>query len=49
MPLNKEWLILEKDKVHLFVLMLPDDGNTRTILSNNWTEKCTSLCAQPAA
>jgi hypothetical protein len=33
MPLNKEWLILEDDAVHLFILLLPDDGNTRTIFN----------------
>jgi len=35
MPLSKEWLSLENDEVHLLVLLLPDDGNTHTILTNN--------------
>jgi hypothetical protein len=35
--------------VHLFILFLPDDGNIRTILTNNGKVKSSSLCAQPTA
>jgi len=45
MSLNKDWLVLVEDTVHLFTLFLRDDGITCTIL----TQKSSSLCGQPSA
>jgi hypothetical protein len=45
MSMNKNWLILVDDTVHLFILLTPDNGITCTFL----TGKSDSLCAQPTA